>query len=450
MNKNLIEKINILGPWVHGFFDLGDGIIIKDSDELQRKRLLVVSGYLKDIIRSYYHEEKIPELVVGDIGCNTGYFLFELYKEFKCKKLYGFEPKTSNLKKADFIRDYFEISKEIVVLKKYNLLTPPLKIDKLDLVLCIGVLHHIDDIYAACRNLFSLTNDLVVIECMVLPESLNNEDAEKGLEIKDIIYTDHEFKKSHASFGIMGVKMESQFYDGATAKSGIVTIPTASALCLVLESVGFVDIELEVNDRIFSEKHYNDKGYRQMNTAFITARKSNKNNKSITNSIEETANRIQFKEIDVILPNYIIESLFDFIENNKRVEGASLEIISEFQNSSYISQDNLNLLKDELSEDVLNIVLGFRFQFKTKIKLEYAKFLIKFGKQDDALQILNKLIHTQNLDWRVCYRAYYLIAKIMYEKRIFEDALSNVIKCLTAFEYFFPAIELKLKIIKAM
>jgi len=149
-----------------------------------------------------------------------------------------------------------------------------------------------------------------------------------------------------------------------------------------------------------------------MNTAFITARKSNKNNKSITNSIEETANRIQFKEIDVILPNYIIESLFDFIENNKRVEGASLEIISEFQNSSYISQDNLNLLKDELSEDVLNIVLGFRFQFKTKIKLEYAK--------------------------------------IMYEKRIFEDALSNVIKCLTAFEYFFPAIELKLKIIKAM
>ena len=45
MNKNLIEKINILGPWVHGFFDLGDGIIIKDSDELQRKRLLVVSGY---------------------------------------------------------------------------------------------------------------------------------------------------------------------------------------------------------------------------------------------------------------------------------------------------------------------------------------------------------------------------------------------------------------------
>ena len=112
MNKNLIEKINILGPWVHGFFDLGDGIIIKDSDELQRKRLLVVSGYLKDIIRSYYHEEKIPELVVGDIGCNTGYFLFELYKEFKCKKLYGFEPKTSNLKKANFIRDYFEISKD--------------------------------------------------------------------------------------------------------------------------------------------------------------------------------------------------------------------------------------------------------------------------------------------------------------------------------------------------
>jgi len=27
MNKDLIEKINMLGPWVHGFFDLSQKIL---------------------------------------------------------------------------------------------------------------------------------------------------------------------------------------------------------------------------------------------------------------------------------------------------------------------------------------------------------------------------------------------------------------------------------------
>ena len=54
MNNKLVEKINLLGPWVHGFFDLGNGIIIEDSDELQKKRLFAILGYLKDIIRTHY------------------------------------------------------------------------------------------------------------------------------------------------------------------------------------------------------------------------------------------------------------------------------------------------------------------------------------------------------------------------------------------------------------
>ena len=42
----LIEEINTLGPWVHGYFDLGNGIIIKDKDELQGKRLFAIRNAL--------------------------------------------------------------------------------------------------------------------------------------------------------------------------------------------------------------------------------------------------------------------------------------------------------------------------------------------------------------------------------------------------------------------
>jgi SAM-dependent methyltransferase len=445
MNKKLIEKINILGPWVHGFFDLGSGIIIEDSDELQKKRLFAILGYLKDTIKSLNAEKK-KELVIGDIGCNTGYFIFELYKEFKFKKYFGFEPKLSNLKKAKFIRDYFSINRDTVVLKKYNLLSSPSKLDKMDVVLCIGVLHHIDDIYTACRNLYSLTNDLLVVECMVLPECLNNTEVEKNLELKDIVYADDEI---NVSYGIMGMKVESNFYDGATAKSGVVSIPTSSALCLILESVGFIDVKVEVDENIFHGKHYEGNSYRQLNAVFITARKSNQSGSlTLEKKIEASTSRMQLKEIEIILHESIIIPLYEFSVDNKTVKGVVLKIVSQFKESSYLSPENLNVLKSELSDDELLIVLGFRFQFGTKVNLEYAKYLISNSKLDESLNILNVLISTQNLDWRVCYRAYYLIAKVNFQKNIFREALLSIKKCLMTFEGFSPAHKLKREILK--
>jgi SAM-dependent methyltransferase len=445
MNNKLVEKINLLGPWVHGFFDLGNGIIIEDSDELQKKRLFAILGYLKDIIRTHYTDKK-TKLVIGDVGCNTGFFIFELYKEFKFKKYFGFEPKLSNLKKAKFIRDYFSISKDTVSLKKYNLLSSPSKIDKMDVVLCVGVLHHIDDIYTACRNLHYLTNDLLVIECMVLPELLNNTEVEKHLELKDLVYADD---KINSPYGIMGMKMESSFLDGATAKSGVVTIPTSSALCLILESVGFSDVKVEVDENSFHGKHYDEKSYRQLNAVFITARKTSKvGNKSLENKIESSTHRMQLKEVEIILPEEIITPLFEITVENKGVKEPVLKIIYKFQKNTYISPDDLKLLKNELSNDELSIVLGFRFQFSTKVKLEYAKYLINNRKYGESLEILNELIFTQNLDWRVCYRTYYLISKIKLEKKLFPEALKNVKKCLIAFECFSPAHKLKANILK--
>ena len=38
----LIQEINVLGPWVHGYFDLGNGIVIEDQDNLQKKRLFAI------------------------------------------------------------------------------------------------------------------------------------------------------------------------------------------------------------------------------------------------------------------------------------------------------------------------------------------------------------------------------------------------------------------------
>ena len=175
-NKKLIEKINVLGPWVHGYFDLGNGLIIEDQDDLQKKRLFALRKYFMKIIKKKYGGKKLDNKTFCDIGCNTGYFLFELYKEFNFKKAVGFEPRLKNLKKAKFIADFFKLSKKKYHLEKLNILDSKKTLPKFDIVLIPGVLHHLDDHILALKNLFKMTNELCIIETLVISNQFNSND----------------------------------------------------------------------------------------------------------------------------------------------------------------------------------------------------------------------------------------------------------------------------------
>ena len=116
--EKLIQEINVLGPWVHGYFDLGNGIIIEDQDELQKKRLFTLRDYFIDIIAKFYKKNEIHDKSLCDVGCNTGYFSYELYKKFNFKQVVGVEPRIKNLEKAKFIADFFKLPKKKILAKK--------------------------------------------------------------------------------------------------------------------------------------------------------------------------------------------------------------------------------------------------------------------------------------------------------------------------------------------
>lgn len=40
-HEELIEEINVLGPWSYGYFDLGNGLIIEDQDLNLKKCLFL-------------------------------------------------------------------------------------------------------------------------------------------------------------------------------------------------------------------------------------------------------------------------------------------------------------------------------------------------------------------------------------------------------------------------
>ena len=113
----LIEKINVLGPWVSCYFDLGNGVIIEDKDEILKKRRFSTRDSIFKILNKYYSKNELRRKTLCDVGCNTGYFLFEVFKEFNVKKAIGIEPRETNLKKSRFIAKYFKLPKNRYQLK---------------------------------------------------------------------------------------------------------------------------------------------------------------------------------------------------------------------------------------------------------------------------------------------------------------------------------------------
>ena len=109
---DLIQEINVLGPWVHGYFDLGHGLIIEDQDELQKKRLFRLRDYYCDIIESYYGSKEVKDKTLADVGCNTGYFLFELFNAFNSSGPMALNPVHQIWRKRSLLLD-ISISRKI-------------------------------------------------------------------------------------------------------------------------------------------------------------------------------------------------------------------------------------------------------------------------------------------------------------------------------------------------
>ena len=102
-----------------------------------------------------------------------------------------------------------------------------------------GVLHHLDDHIMACKKLYDITSEVLILETNALPDEVETKLMAEFLELKDDVY-----KKGASIFGVTGHKFESEYLDGATASSGIVSIPSKNSVYLSLFNAGFRDIEL--------------------------------------------------------------------------------------------------------------------------------------------------------------------------------------------------------------
>lgn len=130
-----------LMPWRKGPFKVCDTFIDTEWQSFVKYNLLEPHFNLEDKI-------------VGDIGCNNGYYLFRMLSQ-KPKKLVGFDPSALYKTQFDFINHF--IQSDIV----YELLGVehlPFYEHKFDILFCLGVLYHRSDPIATLKALYNGLN----------------------------------------------------------------------------------------------------------------------------------------------------------------------------------------------------------------------------------------------------------------------------------------------------
>ena len=96
----------------------------------------------------------LEDKIVGDIGCNNGYYLFRMLKH-KPKKLIGFDPSAIYYSQFQFINHFI---KSNIVYELLGVEHVEFYEHKFDTLFCLGVLYHRSDPVAMLKSLFKGLN----------------------------------------------------------------------------------------------------------------------------------------------------------------------------------------------------------------------------------------------------------------------------------------------------
>lgn len=131
----------LMKPWRKGPFQLNALFIDSEWQSQIKYNLLEPHFNLKDKI-------------VGDIGCNNGYYLFRMLSQ-KPKKLIGFDPSAIYYSQFQFLNHFI---KSDIVYELLGVEHVEFYEHKFDTLFCLGVLYHRSDPVAMLKSLFKGLN----------------------------------------------------------------------------------------------------------------------------------------------------------------------------------------------------------------------------------------------------------------------------------------------------
>ncbi len=135
--KQIEDTALLMKPWRKGPFEIEQLLIDSEWQSQIKYNLLEPHFSLKDKI-------------VGDIGCNNGYYLFRMLTH-QPKKLIGFDPSAIYYSQFMFINHFI---KSDIVYELLGVEHVEFYEHKFDILFCLGVLYHRSDPVSMLKSLF--------------------------------------------------------------------------------------------------------------------------------------------------------------------------------------------------------------------------------------------------------------------------------------------------------
>jgi SAM-dependent methyltransferase len=402
ITTNQIEELNANGPYSMAIWNSGE-VSVGNEEGLAGRSEYFLKLIRESILKNFSLKE-IENLSILDIGCNDGWVLHQL-SDLPFANMVGIEPRLKNIEKGKTVRKILKLKNSV----EYRVGDiESIEGEKFDIVICAGVLYHVESIPSSLRKIRESCKKMVFIESRCLSSSHITQEIKDEIEMRDLVY---QFKEEIC--GITAQKYESAYHDGSSAHNTIVNVPSAESLIMNLSILGFDNIDMVADPDTYRSDVWKDK--RPLGGVCITA------------ILPEIPIVLESEEDDwitkyergleaEILPRDLLEPLYKSFCLNENIEfTGNLIQINKYLTSSdgeVLSIDKNWLPKKYQTKYAIEILKNWKYKPSDKIALEYGKLLKSENQLEEALVVLKRIITQLNADWRAVYRSLYLLSKL--------------------------------------
>jgi len=420
LSAEQIEELNAHGPYSMAVWESGD-VKVGNEEGLKGR-----SAYFTELIRKAILEnfslDELKSFSILDVGCNDGWVLHQL-SDLPFSKMVGIEPREKNIAKGRHVREILKLNNRA----EYRIGDiESLGQEAFDIVICAGVLYHVESIPIALRNIRDVCKRMVFIESRCVSSKYITRELMDEIEMRDLVY---QFRQEQC--GITAQKFESGYHDGSAKSATIVNVPSAESLIMNLDILGFEKIDVVADLETYRASVWQDK--RPLSGVCITAtlgQESQPLSNEETHWIDEYEKGL---ESEVLPRDYLepIYRVFCLHEPSSILKGVShdTEIYLTSADPKQESIDEL-LPSSSRTKYAREIVQNWRYSPSDKVALEYGKLLKSEGRTREALEVLKNISCKLNADWRSVYRSFHLIATIYKDMNSPEEALRYQELCL--------------------
>lgn len=432
LTPDQIEELNAHGPFSMAVWSSGEVCVGNEEGLAGRSEYFV--KLMRNEILGVFSRTELSNMSILDIGCNDGWVLHQL-SDIPFRKMVGIEPREKNIAKGKKVREVLKISNRV----EYRIGDiESLSGEKFDIVICAGLLYHVESIPLALRQLRNSCAKLLLIESRCLSDSHMTQELMDEIEMRDLVYR---FKEKQC--GITVQKYESSYHDGSAKSSTIVNIPSVDSLVMHLSLLGFKSIEVLADPETYRASVWQDK--RPLSGVCLSARIFTESE----DSVMEERTWISDYETGLeraILPKDLVEALYqNVVLGNAQFQltpEAKL-VLNSVTSGGKVEESGAASIEG-LSDNkfLIEILSNLHYSPRDKIVLEYGKFLSFEGRLHEAVGVLRGISSKLNADWRSVYRSFALLASIHLRLGVPDEAERYKKLCKTCNpKYIFPGEE---------